>query len=195
MDDDMNVLSFTKRCGPLVGLLLAGWLTAIAPAQTVPKEYQVKAVFLFNFVQFVEWPAAAFAETNSPVVVGVLGDDDIVASLEKVLRGETIKNRPLTIRQSRRVEDLRGCHLLFVSKSEKAHLGPILTNVAGASLLTVGETEGFAHRGGVINFYLEANKTRFEINLDTARHHGLKISSQLLSLGKIIGPGPGKEKE
>ena len=187
----------------IVSGLVTAWLAVAllfpgpaAHAQTpTPREYQVKAVFLFNFIQFVEWPATVFAATNSPVTIGILGDSDIVVPLEKVLRDETIKDRPLTIKQSRRVEDMRGCQLLFVSKSEKARLGAILASVADTNTLTVGESDGFAHRGGVINFFLDANKVRFEINLEAARHQGLKLSSQLLNLGKLIAPEPGKEKE
>jgi hypothetical protein len=157
------------------------------------KEYQIKAAFLFNFVQFVEWPAAAFPDALAPVRIGVLGEDPFGSSLQEIVQGEKVHDRNLVLQRSREIEDLKDCHLLFICKSERARVGEILSEVAPRSVLTVSEVEGFAQRGGIINLYLEANKVRFEINPTAAQLHGLKISSQLLSLGKIVGRSPLKE--
>ena len=89
--------------------------------------------------------------------------------------------------------DLKGCHLVFISKSEKAHLTDIFDSLGSASVVTVSETENFARRGGIINFYLDGNKVRFEINADAAQRKGIKISSQLLKLGKVVGAERAKE--
>ncbi len=151
-------------------------------------EYQVKAAFLFNFAKFVEWPDKAFANAKSPIYIGVLGDDPFGGTLDQIVEGETVQERKLIIKRSRQVEDLKGCHLLFISKSEKARIAQILTAVDDASVVTVSEVEGFARRGGVINFFIADDKVRFEVNADTARHKGLKISSQLLRVA-------GKERD
>jgi hypothetical protein len=177
------------RC--LMLLLAAGWLVCQPPAMhaqtSVPKEYQVKAACLFNFAQFVEWPAAAFPDADAPIRIGVLGDDPFGAALEETVRGETVRNRKLVIQRSHRVADLKNCHVLFISKSEKKRVAEILSQLSSSDVLTVSEVESFARRGGIINFYLAGKKVRFEINPDAAKRKGLKVSAQLLELGAEVG--------
>jgi hypothetical protein len=177
----------TLRGFGLIVLLAISGPTLSAEQVTNP-EYQLKAVFLFNFLQFVEWPTSAFSNSDSPIRIGVLGDDPFGPILERAFQGETIRHRPLVVERSNHVEDLKDSHLIFVSKSEKAHFPEILSQFNSKNTLTVSETEGFARRGGIINFYLEGKKVRFEINTNAAQNHGLKLSSQLLGLGKIINP-------
>ncbi len=167
---------------------------AVALAQSsAPTEYQVKATWLLNFLQFTEWPAAAFTNANTPIRIGVLGDDPFGAVLDQTVQGETINNRKLVVLRSRRVEDLKDCQLLFISKSEKPRLPEILRGLESTSVLTVSETESFARIGGIINFYLEGKKVRFEINAAAARRKGIKISSQVLDLAKPVGIAITKE--
>jgi hypothetical protein len=165
------------------------WATAVCGATAPPaitKEYKVKAGCLFNFLQFVDWPAQAFADAHVPIAIGVLGDDEFGPFLDQIVQGETVKNHPLVVHRSHSVDDLKTCHILFVSRSEKARLGQILPPLQGSSILTVGETEGFTQNGGVINFFVEGDKLRFEINMDAANRGKLRISSQLLSLSRIV---------
>ncbi len=160
---------------------------------TVSREYQIKAAFLFNFAQFVEWPPTAFTNADAPLCIGILGEDPFGTALEQTVLGETVHSRKLVVQHSRRVEDLTACQLIFICKSEKARLAEILPKLDGREALTVSEIDGFARHGGIINFYLDGNKVRFEINPATAQREGLKMSSQLLSLGKIVQPEPVKE--
>ena len=166
-------------------LLLPGGGTNLF-AQTPSKEYQIKAAFLFNFIQFVEWPPTVFKNADDPFRIGVLGQDPFNAALEDTVQGETISKHKIIVEHSMQVDDLKNCQLIFISKSEKKHVTEILSALDDKPVLTVSEIEGFAERGGGINFYLEGKKVRFEVNPDAAQHDGLKISSQLLSLGKII---------
>jgi len=174
----------------LLVLFLSGLFLARAQAS---KEYQIKAAFLFNFAQFVEWPSAAFADASTPITIGVLGDDPFGPVLDQTIQGETINRRKLIIQRSQQVADLKGCHLVFISKSERSHLADIFDTLGSSSVLTVSETENFARRGGIINFYLDGNKVRFEINADAAQRKGIKISSQLLKLGKVVSTERAKE--
>ena len=176
----------------IAALLLATVLETQAQT-TATNEYKVKASCLFNFAQFVEWPAAAFADAASPIVIGVLGEDAFGPFLDQIVQGEKVRSRPLIVRRARTVDALKACHILFVSKSEDSRLTGILASLEPNSVLTVGEAEGFARRGGVINFYLDGERLRFEINPGAAVHCGLKISSQLLSLGKLVETADGKE--
>ena len=179
-------------CEAIAALLLATVLEAQAQTAAT-NEYKVKASCLFNFAQFVEWPAAAFADATSPIVIGILGDDAFGPFLDQLVQGEKVRNRPLTVRRARTVDEAKGCHILFISKSEASGLAAILASVEPSGVLTVGETEGFARCGGVINFYLDGGRLRFEINPGAAGRCGLKISSQLLSLGKLVETADGKE--
>ena len=97
-------------------------------AQTaISKEYQVKALFLYNFSQFVEWPAEAFAEAQSPLVIGVLGEDPFGAYLDEIVRGEKVNNHPLVVQRYHQVEEIKTCHILFISQSEAKRLEQIFT--------------------------------------------------------------------
>jgi hypothetical protein len=148
-----------------------------------PLEYQVKAAFLFNFAKFVEWPPAAFADAKSPIVIGILGDNPFGEDLAKTVRDKTVNNRPITIKKEfRSLADATNCHILFISTSEKQRLPEIFKGLREASVLTVGETDGFTEAGGMINFVAEGKKIRFQIKDATAKGAGLKISSKLLSL-------------
>jgi hypothetical protein len=169
------------------------WDGPVLPAQTAAsREYQIKAAFLLNFAQFVEWPPARFASAEQPFSIGILGDDPFGPALEQTVQGETIHNHRLVIQRSPTIESLKDCQLIFVSRSEKGRVADILSKLDDRDILTVSEIEGFARRGGIINFYLEGNKVRFEINPVSAQRDGLKISSQLLSLGKIVKPSPAR---
>jgi len=169
----------------LAAVVLAA-ATSAPSQQPTTKEYMVKATCLFNFALFVEWPSNAFADAVAPIAIGVLGDDEFGPFLDQLIRGETVKNRPLTVKRSRSVEDLKGCHILFISRSEKPRQTQILARLRDENILIVGETEGFTLQGGVIRFYLHEGTVRFEINPQAAERRGLKISAQLLRLGRII---------
>ena len=173
-------------------LLSLFWIEAQAQAPTF-KEYEVKAVFLFNFIQFVEWPGKAFPAADTPLTIGVLGEDPFGDILEQTIQGETIKHRKINLQRSRRFEDLKTCHLLFISKSEEGRLPQILREMAATGALTVGESDHFCRLGGVINFVTEKNKVRFEVCLAAAERSDLKMSAKLLKLAKICCPGRAAE--
>ena len=161
------------------------WLLSVGDGraqESQPTEYQIKAAFLFNFAKFVEWPPAAFAEATSPMVIGILGENPFRDDLERTIRGKTINNRPLVIKEFRSPAEATNCHVLFISTSEKQRLPEILKSLHGTSVLTVGETDRFIETGGMINFVAEGNKIRFQINEVAAKSAGLKISSKLSSL-------------
>jgi hypothetical protein len=180
--------SLTKRT--LLALMLAWFLTnaSIARADTTAsKEYQVKAAFLLNFAQFIQWPAENFAAPETPIAVGVLGDDPFGSALEQTFHGESINGRQLVVKRSRKIEDLKTCHMIFISSGEKDRIADAIKSLGDASVLTVGETDQFVQRGGIINLYMDNGKVRFEVNAGEAQRKGLKIHSQLLKRAKIVG--------
>jgi hypothetical protein len=165
-----------------VFLLLSG-LKLSAQTPTSP-EYQVKAVFLFNFAQFVDWPPKAFPEAQTPLVIGVLGEDPFSTYLDETVRGEKVNDRPLVVQRYRRTGDIKTCHVLFISRSETDRLEQILASLRGRNILTVGDTDDFAQRGGMIQLVTEKNKIRMRINLEVVKAANLTISSKLLRVAE-----------
>ena len=168
------------------GLLLL--LLTLSSAQVrAPEsnEYQIKAGFLINFIKFVEWPADAFGDEGASLVIGLIGDDPFGSALDEIVTGKTINGRRLEVRRLRWGQDLKGCHLLFISTSERKRLIQIFDALKGSSVLTVGETGQFNQQGGIINFVMDAKKVRFEINVATADRARLRISSKLLALARV----------
>jgi hypothetical protein len=149
-------------------------------------EYPLKLAFLFNFTKFIEWPADAFPSADAPMEICVVGQDPFGDDLEQSLRRRTVDNRPMAIRRSRPGDDLKGCQIVFVTAEANGQAASIVSRLKNSSVLTVGETKGFAANGGVVNFIVEENKLRFEINLDAAKLTGLSLSSKLLALAKIV---------
>jgi hypothetical protein len=181
----MRAVLVHRRFGRWLGLCLCLALGPVWPAGAQTKEYQIKAAFLFNFAQFVDWPAAAVTNTAS-FRIGVLGDNPFGEALDKIVQGESIKKQKIVVQRTHRVEDLKGCQMVFICKSEQGHLPEVMSKLGGGAVLTVSEVDGFAQQGGIINFFPEGTKVRFEINPEAAQKAGLKLSSQLLSLGKIV---------
>ena len=173
-----------RRAGlSLVVLTLTMTFCVEAKAQA-SSEYQVKAAFLYNFAKFIEWPADAFSSNTDPLVIGVIGDDPFGGALDQTISGKSISGRPLVVHHLRWGQDLRACHILYISSSEGRRVPQIIQSVKGASVLTIADTDHFNQQGGIINFILEANKVRFEINVRGAEHARLRISSKLLALSR-----------
>ncbi len=164
-------------------LLASGRISAQAPPTP---EYQLKAVFLFNFAQFVEWPPSAFPSPDAPLVIGILGEDPFGSYLDETVWGERVNDRPLVVQRFSGVDDITACHILFVSLPERGSLAPVLQRLRGHSILTVGDAARFASRGGMIGFVTEQNRIRLRINLAAASAAGLTISSKLLRPSQIV---------
>jgi hypothetical protein len=148
-------------------------------------EAQVKAAYVYNFVKYVEWPAAAFATTQSPVVLCVAAGDGLRGALAAI-DGKPAQGRVLQLRRSVRPDEFRTCHILFVPESEERGTGELLRKAGSLPVLTVGEHDGFAAAGGVIGFVVRDDRVQFEINPDAAARADLKVSSRLLQLATIV---------
>ena len=155
--------------------------------QPQPSEYQLKSAYLFNFARFVEWPKTALATPTTPLVIGILGENPFHEDLSKTIGNKTVDSHPVVIQEFRSVTDVTNCHVLFISTSEKKQLPEIFQSLKGTSVLTVGETDHFTETGGMINFFMEGTKIRFQINKEAAGAGGLKISSKLMALATRPG--------
>ncbi|MCU1348191.1 MAG: YfiR family protein [Acidobacteria bacterium] len=175
------------RAVALALALLAVTLASPAQSAAPTAEYRVKAAFLLNFIHFVDWPPGAFASRDAPLVICVVGVDPFGEALDQTIEGETIDQRRIVVRRSRTGADAQGCQLVFISRSEGNRLDDVFASMGStAPVLTVSDIDGFVPRGGTIGFLLDRNRVRFEIGLSTAQRRHLKVSSQLLSLGRIV---------
>jgi len=183
-----------KKVGLLIGITcllsamaLGGHAEALDSSDS--SEYLIKAGFIYNFAKLVEWPTASFAQPDSPIVIGILGEDPFGATIDRIVADKKINGRGFAVKRvkwSRDFKDLRDCNILFVSSSEKEHIESVIDAMKGLPILTIGDAPGFAKRGGIINFMLEDNKVRFEVNVEAAKHADLTISSRLLTLARIV---------
>ena len=150
-------------------------------------EKQVKSAFVVNFVQFIEWPATAFEKADDPVVIGVADSNALGDTLAAAIEGKTVRGRKLVIKQVT-AQSAGGCHVLITGGLDGTDLQTILKAAGGKPCLTIGDSEHFTEAGGVIRFYVEERKERFEINVSAANHARLQISSKLLKLAKVVNP-------
>ena len=178
------------RAGLFVpALILVGCLTMVtrAAAEKIPgsaEEYEVKAAYLLNFARFVEWPDSAFESETSDIIVGFVGPGEPDRKIELGMEARSIRGRPIRVIWLDGIDAVPSCHIVFVPRTA-VHPEAILAAAAGRPILTVGESDSFAARGGVIQLYLEDQVVRFEINRMAAERNGLKISSRLLSLARL----------
>jgi hypothetical protein len=201
-ESESGAVSCLRCAGVLLAGLVLGWAVACRPAPpaapgqapepSVP-EYKIKAGFLYNFVKLTAWPSNAFAAADAPLVVGVLGQDPFGPFLDEAMAGKSLHGHPLVVRRFARVGDAFPCHLLFVGRSESEQVPAVLAQLDGRSVLTVGETMGFARAGGMIGLVRRGEVVRFRVNAGAVARCGLKLSSKLLQLAERIEPASAGE--
>lgn len=152
-----------------------------------PTEYQIKAAFIYNFAKFVEWPPKAFPKPNSPIIIGVLGENVFGQDLAHTIRNKTIDQHPFEFLWYHSIYEATNCQILFISRSEKKQLPQIIAVLHEDSILTVSEMDHFTESGGMINFVIQHDRVRFQINDANAKKASLKISSKLLELSVPAG--------
>ncbi len=161
--------------------------TPLLQSQTSPlPEYKIKAVFLFNFTQFVEWPDDAFNSNNDPFIIGILGTDPFGSYIDQAVAGEKVGTHPITVVRYRSVNEINNCRLLFINIADDDDLRSVLSSLNNRGVLTVSDMKGFAASGGVIGFITQNNKLRLQINISAAKAEGLNVSSKLLSVSTIL---------
>src|SRR6266446_7048892 len=181
--------NFQHRLIPLAGLVAAVAFfltTGLLAQQPKPNEYQVKATYLYNFGRFAKWPEAVPAGKGDSFSVCVLGQDPFGSILDSTLAGEALDGKPVVLRRLSKPQDAGECRILFISSTEEKHLKEILTALDENGVLTVSDMPGFARRGGMIQFVLEGDRVRFEINLASAESARLVLSSELLKVAASV---------
>jgi hypothetical protein len=153
----------------------------------ISREYPLKALFLYNFGGYVEWPAESFVSADQPFVIGILGGAPLDDTLRELAQTKKVAGRRIAVEQFPTVDSVRPCQILFIARDvSPQHERQVVASLQSQPVLIVGESPGFASRGGCVNFFIEANKIRFEINIEAARQQHLRISSKLLALARIV---------
>ena len=163
---------------------------AVARADQVADQNEIKANMLWNIAKFVRWPDGAFDKTRGQLVFTILGEDPLAEALAVTLSTKTINGRPVFVHFARRPQDAAGSQILYIAASEHGRIGEVLKAIDGSWMLTVADTSGFVVRGGMVDFALELDKVRFEINQARAEKAGLKISAKLLALAHVVEATP-----
>ncbi|HVU55294.1 MAG TPA: YfiR family protein [Puia sp.] len=160
-------------------------LVAQAP---LSREYELKAVFLYNFAQFVEWPPTAFSNSEAPLIIGVIGKNPFGTRLKDIVSGEKVNGHDVSVQYYDNAEDIGTCHILFINLPEAKKREQVLQLLKDRNILTVSDAPGFPAEGGMIRLFTRDNKIRFEVNLEVSRAAGLSISSKLLRLADLFTP-------
>ena len=155
-------------------------------------EYQVKAAYLFNFGQFVEWPAQAYDSPNAPFAICVVGEDPFGKILDEAVAGESLGEHAFVVRRFRNPRDISACHILFIGRNEAARLDETLQVLKGRSVLTVTDIAGAESRGAMIVLVNDRNRIRMRINVAAAKSSNLEISSKLLRPAEVVGNEGGR---
>jgi YfiR/HmsC-like len=187
VDSRGRLLATEKSTAAILAIAIAFTSPVIAAAQEyVPRVSRSKAAFLSTFPSFVDWPDGAFAAPNSPLVACVLGDFRFGTTLAEVSRDAMPHGRRIEVRWIRNDQQVRGCHILFVSSSEISHYSKVIALVQGTNTFTVGETADFVAAGGMLSITFEKEAIRFEVNLGSAREAHFRVSSRLLALAHRV---------
>jgi hypothetical protein len=178
-----------RGLAPLRGVVVAlAFLvtTGLLAQQPKPNEYQVKATYLYNFGRFVRWPGTVPAGKGDSFSVCVIGQDPFGPILDSTLAGESLDGKPVVLRRIAKPRDAGECRILFISSTEEKHLNEILTALDQSGVLTVSDMPGFTRRGGMIQFILDGDRVRFEINLTSTESARLTLSSELLKVAASV---------
>lgn len=184
----MNGGRFMKQLVVVAACVMVGG-AGLQAQDAKPTEYQVKAVYLYNFGRFVAWPMRA-ATAGERFTVCVLGQDPFGAVLDSIVAGETIDRATVAVQRISSRQEAAGCRVLFISSSENNGLKETLHALDRQSVLTVSDMPEFARRGGMIQFLLDGSRVRFEVNLAAAERAGLNLSSEVLRLATSVRRTP-----
>jgi hypothetical protein len=169
----------------IVAMVFPSATTSRFQGEAVVRENKVKAAFVYNFTQFVEWPANAFADQSSPFVIGIVGKESFANFLSQVTEGEQVNGHPIVIRTFENVApEIEQCHILFLEKS-LGSIRQVTENAKDNAILTISDHDDFMEMDGILRFFVDGGKVRFEINRKMAEKAGLVINPKLLKLATI----------
>jgi len=161
----------------------------VVHAQRTPsREYQLKAIFLFNFTQFVDWPPGSFATEQSPLVIGILGENPFGSYLEETVSGEKVNEHSVIVQYYKNADEIKTCHILFINLAETKKGEQVVEALRGRNILTVSDAIDFLKGGGMVRFFTKSDKIKLQVNLEASKAANLVLSSKLLRLADLFDP-------
>lgn len=162
------------------------WFNAAFAQQPSEAELQVRAQFVYNFANFVEWPTDAFPNAKTPIKICLFGHIAFAPYLY-TFSGTLIGDRELIVQKTDNFDEIRaGCHILYVGEDERVRLPTFWNQIQYIYVLSIGERNGFADKGGIINILRTRDRVQFDVNIENAINNGLFLDSDLLALARII---------
>jgi len=177
--------TFLAYVAGLVLILVLTMVNTVYPQERV-LEHQVKAAFLYKFGNYIDWPEGTFESEDDPLTIGVIGADDLAEGLREIVRDKTIKGRPVVVRTLESTDSLQTTHILFIGRATRSYLNSVIASTRGKPIVTVTETEDPLAQGGIINFIIDNDKVRFDIELAAANTSNIKISARLLGVARKV---------
>lgn len=165
-------------------------LRSTAAAAAAVSENKARALFLANFVKYVDWPAEALGASNAPVVIGLVGKCDLEDELKALAKTMVVAGRPLTVTRIEADTDIRGFHIIFIPAVEIKKMASLLNRPKGNNALTVSDDEKFVSAGGMIALLRRDSRIRPQVGLAAVERGGLKISSKLLAVSDVVHDAP-----
>jgi hypothetical protein len=184
----MQVITTGLRLFFCTSIMMIGDFFVVPAQSIISREQQVKAAFLFNFTQFVNWPETAFSSGTAPLVIGIAGKDPFGAYLDELVAGEKVNGHPLVIQHCKSTEEMEQCHILYLALDDAKKLHEILSALKRQPILTTGDDPDFLEQGGMMRFFTGDNKVQIQVNLEATGVANLTISSKLLRLVTIFTP-------
>jgi YfiR/HmsC-like len=185
----LRLVRLMALCAALLAWISAAGGWAASEDSTGSLEHSVKAAFLYKFLGYVEWPAEAFTQPDTPIGIGVLSGGEIADELARIVSGRNVNGRPITVKRLKEGDSLAGIHMLFIGRSESARLSQLVKAAHQRPILTVTEAQGALTHGSVINFVLADSRVRFEVSLEAADRSGIKLSSRMLAVAYNLRGG------
>jgi len=178
------------RAAAVAALVALGSTGRAARAGAALDVNAIKADMVCSMAKFVQWPDAVMTQSKGQLVVTILGEDDLAAAMASVLSSRSVNGKPVFVRFARRVQDARGSQIVYIAASEMSRVDEIVGALQGTPTLTLADAEGFTGHGGMMSFTGVPPHVRFDISLNRAEHAGLRISSRLLVLARVVDASP-----
>lgn len=175
-----------RRPSAFVVMLAFLYIPVLQAQQPKVSEYQVKAVYLYNFGRFVQWPPNVTANNDSTFTICVLGQDPFGPILDATFAGDSIDGKPVVTRRLSKPQEAADCRILFINSTERKHLQEILVALDEKAILTVSDMPDFSRQGGMIQFVFDGERVRFEVNLASTKNARLTLSSELLKVARTV---------
>jgi hypothetical protein len=163
--------------------LLLFYLGFISTIVVQAQNEKFKALFMYNFTKYIEWPAS---QRTGTFIIGVLGNSSMTAELNTIAGKQKVGTQNIVVKTFNSVNDIEDCNILYLPTSKSSLIGEVINKIAGKPMLIISDKNGLAAQGACINYVMDGDKLKYEINKGSIEKRGLSVSSALLALGIVV---------